>query len=179
MVKALSWAVDVGGGIIVDEIDEGIDEEVAAEVSDKDELVEIEEVEEIGVAVLEVEIEAELDKEVIDDVGIAVVVKEGIAVVVSGVEATDNEAGEVEPPKVHSELSGIYSRRLNQHNPVFKIQTYTWTIVSQRQIDNGGLCRHWHSSGIGNGRHRRCQPWRIHLCRLSHISIVFIRLFCW
>lgn len=98
--------MDVGEGI---DVDEGIDE-VVAEVTDKDELVEVEEeMEEVGVAVLEVKIEAELDKEVIDVilVGVAVVVKEGIAVVVSGVEAADDEAGEVEPPNVHSDPNGI------------------------------------------------------------------------
>jgi hypothetical protein len=117
LVKALSWAVDVGEGI---DVDEGIGEEVVVEVNDKDELVEVkEEVEEIDVAVLVVEIEAELDKEVIDVVGVAVVVKEGIAVVVSGVEATDDEAGEVEPPNVHSDPNGIYSRRLEHYNPIF------------------------------------------------------------
>ena len=107
MVKALSW-VDVG---------EGIDEEVVAEVDDKDELIEVEE---IDVAVLEVEIEAELDKEVVDIVGVAVVVKEGIAVVVSGVEATD-EAGEVEPPNVNNDPNGTYSRRLKRDNSILKL----------------------------------------------------------
>ena len=107
--KALSWAVDV---------DEGIDEEV----TNKDELGEVEEeIERIDVAVLDVrvEAEAELDKEVIDVIGVAVVVKEGIAVVVSGVEATDDEAGEVEPPNVNSEPNGIYSRILEHYNTNF------------------------------------------------------------
>ena len=111
--KALSWAVDV---------DEGIDEEVVAEVTDKDELGEVEEeIERIDVAVLDVrvEAEAELDKEVIDVIGVAVVVKEGIAVVVSGVEATDDEAGEVEPPNVNSDPNGIYSRRLEHYDSNF------------------------------------------------------------
>ena len=115
MVKALSWAVDVGEGIGVDG---GIDE-VVAEVNDKDELVEVEEeIGKIDVAVLEVRIEAELDKEVIDVIGVAVVVK-GIAVVVSVEEATDDEAGEVEPPNVHSDPNGIYSRRLEHYNSNF------------------------------------------------------------
>ena len=96
---------------------EGIDEEVVAEVDDKDELIEVEE---IDVAVLEVEIEAELDKEVVDIVGVAVVVKEGIAVVVSGVEATD-EAGEVEPPNVNNDPNGTYSRRLKRDNSILKL----------------------------------------------------------
>ena len=107
--KALSWAVDV---------DEGIDEEV----TNKDELGEVEEeIERIDVAVLDVraEAEAELDKEVIDVIGVAVVVKEGIAVVVSGVEATDDAAGEVEPPNVNSEPNGIYSRILEHYNTNF------------------------------------------------------------
>ena len=72
---------------------------------------------------LEVVIEAELDKEVIDVIGVADVVKEGIAVVVSGVEATDDEAGEVEPPNVHSDPNGIYSRNLKHSNaPFFDFQ---------------------------------------------------------
>lgn len=106
------------------DVDEGIDEEVVAEVvaevNEKDELVGVGEIEEIGVAVLEVKVEAELDKEVIDVVGVAVVVKEGIAVVVSGVEATD-EAGEVEPPNIHNDPNGTYSRRSKQCNSIFKI----------------------------------------------------------
>lgn len=79
-----------------------------AEVSGKDEPVEVREIEEVGVAVLEVEIEAELDKEVVGVVGVAVVVilVEGIAVVVSEVEATGDEAGEVEPPNVHNDPNG-------------------------------------------------------------------------
>ena len=114
----LSWAEDD-----VD-VDEGIDEEVVAEVNDKKELVEVGVIEEIGVAVLEVKIEAELDKEVVGVVGVAVVavvVKEGIAVVVSGVDATDDEAGEVEPPNVHNDPNGIYSRRSKQCNSIFKL----------------------------------------------------------
>ena len=111
MVKALSWAVDVDEG---KDVDEGIDEEVVEEVNDKDELVEIDEVDEVDVAVLEVKVEAELDREeVIDVVGVAVVVKVGIADVVSGVEATDDEAdeaGEVEPPNVYNDPNGIYSK---------------------------------------------------------------------
>ena len=102
-------------------MDEGIDEEVMAEVNDKDELVGIGVIEEIGVAVLEVKIEAELDKDVVDVVGVAVVVKEGVAVVVSGVDATDDEAGEVEPPNVHNDPNGTYSRRLKQCNSIFKL----------------------------------------------------------
>jgi hypothetical protein len=74
--------------------------------------------------VLEVEIEAGLEREVID-VGVAVVVKVGIAVVVSEGEATDDEAGEVEPPNVHNEFNGIYSRRIESFNPIFKIVTRT------------------------------------------------------
>ena len=74
--------------------------------------------EEIGVAVLDIEIEAEVDKEV---VGVAVVVKD-VAVVVSGVDATDVEAGEVEPPNVHSDPSGIYSKESTQCNYNFKLQ---------------------------------------------------------
>ena len=109
MVKALSWAADADGEI---DVDEGIDEEVAV-VSDKDELVEV------GVAVLEIKIEAELVKEVINVVGVAVVVKVGIAVVVSGVEVTDDEAGEVEPPNVHNDPNGTYSGRLKQHKLIF------------------------------------------------------------
>ena len=109
MVKALSWAADVDGRI---DVDEGVDEKVA-EVNDKDELVEV------GVAVLEIKIEAELDKEVINVVGVAVVVKVGIAVVVSGVETTEDEAGEVEPPNVHNDPNGTYSKRLKQHKPIF------------------------------------------------------------
>jgi hypothetical protein len=109
LVKALSWAEA--------DVDEGIDEEVVVEVNNKDELVEVGVMEEIGVAVLvEVKIEAELDKEVVDVVGIAVVVKEGIAVVVSGVDATDDEAGEVEPPNIHNDPNGTYSRRSKQFN---------------------------------------------------------------
>lgn len=100
MVKALSWAEDDA------DVDGEIDEEVVAEVNDKDELVEVGVIEEIGVAVLEVKIEAEVDKEVVDVVGVAVVVKEGIAVVVSGVDATDDEAGEVEPPNVNNDPNG-------------------------------------------------------------------------
>ena len=67
-------------------------------------------VDEIGIAVLDIEIEAEVDKDV---VGIAVIVViEDIAVVVSGVDATDIEAGvEVEPPNVHSDPSGIYPKK--------------------------------------------------------------------
>ena len=138
MVKALSWAEDDP------DVDEGIDEEVVVgvndkdeevvtEVSDKDELVEVGLIEEIGVAVLEVKIEAELDKEVVSVVGVAVVVKEGIAVVVSGVvEATDDEAGDVEPPNVHSDPNGTYSKRLKQCKSNFRnFNTYTWTKVSQ------------------------------------------------
>ena len=107
MVKGLSWAVVVG---------EGIDEdEVEAEVNDEDKI------EEIDVAVLELVIEAELDREEIDVIGVADVVKEGIAVVVSGVEATDDETGEVEPPKVHSDPNGIYSRRLKHFQHHFLI----------------------------------------------------------
>ena len=157
LVKALIWAED---GADVDE--------VVAEVSGKDEPVEVREIEEVGVAVLEVKIEAELDKEVVDVVGVAVVVIEGIAVVVSGVEAT----GEVEPPNVHNDPNGTYSRRSKKCIPIFKIlSTHTWTKVSQWQIDYGGLCSHWNSSGIGNSRHRRRQPWRKHLRRLCHISM--------
>ena len=119
MVKALSWAEDDGD---VDEVDEGIDEEVVAEINDEDELVDVGEIEEIGVAVLEVKTEAELDKEVIVGVvGVAVVVKEGIAVVVSGVEVTDDEAGEVEPPNVHNDPNGTYSKRLKQYNSIFNL----------------------------------------------------------
>ena len=66
---------------------------------------------------LEVKVEAELDKEVV--VGVAVVVKEGIAVVVSKVEVTDDEAGEVEPPNVHNDPNGTYSRRLKTVQPHF------------------------------------------------------------
>ena len=142
MVKALSWAEDVDEGIdeeVVEEVNDNdkdelaevgeieeigvavlevkIDEEVVAEVKDKDELVK--EIEEIDVAVLEVKIEAEVDKEVVNVVGVAVVVKEGIAVVVSGVEATNDEAGEVEPPNVHNDPNGIYSRRLKPYNAIF------------------------------------------------------------
>lgn len=99
--------------------DEVIDEEVVAEVNDRDEPVEVGEIEEIGVAELEVKIEAELDKEIVGVVGVAVVVKEGIAVVVSGVEATNDEAGEVEPPNVHSDPNGTYSRS-KQCDSIFK-----------------------------------------------------------
>ena len=162
----LSWAEDDV------EVDEGIDEEVVAEVNDKRELVEVGVIEEeIGVAVLEVKIEAELDKEV---VGVAVVVKEGIAVVVSGVDATDDEAGEVEPPNVHNDPNGICSRRSNSATPLLNCNAYTWTKVSQWQIDYGSLCGHWNPSGIGNSRHRRRQPWRKHLRRLCHVPMAFI-----
>ena len=64
-------------------------------------------IEEIDVAEVDIEIEAGVD------VGVAVVVvviKEDVAVVVSGVDATDIEAGEVEPPKVNNDPSGIYSK---------------------------------------------------------------------
>lgn len=75
------------------------------EVNDElgEEVEEVEEVEvvEEGLAVLD---EAEVGKEV---VGVAVVVKEGIAVVVSGVDATGAEAGEVEPPNRNSDPNGI------------------------------------------------------------------------
>ena len=121
MVKALSWDeddADVDDGID-EEVDDGIDEG-EGEVNDRDELV-VREIEEIGVAVLEVKIEAELDKDVVGVVGVAVVVKEGIAVVVSGVEAAD-DAGEVEPPNVHKDPNGTYSRRLKEYNSIFKLQ---------------------------------------------------------
>ena len=73
--------------------------------------------------------------------GVAVIVKEGIAVVVSGVEATDDEEGEVEPPYcVHSEWYLLKTIKPEQPH---KNHTYTWNIVSQWQIDNGGLYSHW------------------------------------
>ena len=119
-VKTLSWAAD--------EVDAGIAEGVVAGVSDRDEFVEEAEevgvIEEIDVAVLDDEIEAEVDAEVDkevdkDVVGVAVVVKEGIAVVVSGVDATGVEAGEVEPPNVHSDPNGICSKKNQKRcNPV-------------------------------------------------------------
>jgi hypothetical protein len=93
--------------------------------NDRDEVVEddedVEEIEEIGVAVLDIEIEAEVDNEV---VGVAVVVKD-VAVVVSGIDATDVEAGEVEPPNVHSDPSGIYSKESTRCNYMFKFATPT------------------------------------------------------
>jgi hypothetical protein len=111
LVRALIWAED----------DADADEEVVAEVSGKDEPVEVIEIDEVGVAVLEVEIEAELDKEVVGVVGVAVVVIEGIAVVVSGVEATGDEAGEVEPPNIHNDPNGTYSRRSKSATPFLKL----------------------------------------------------------
>ena len=71
-------------------------------------------VENIGVAVLDIEIEAEVDK-----IGVAVVVvKEDIAVVVSGVDATDGEleAGEVDPPNVHNDPNGIYPKKESKNS---------------------------------------------------------------
>lgn len=126
-------------------------------------------VENIGVAVLDIEIEAEVDK-----IGVAVVVvKEDIAVVVSGVDATDGEleAGEVDPPNVHNDPNGIYPKKesKNSANSDLFANTYTWAKVGQWHVDYGGLCSHWNSSGIGNSRHRRCQPWRKHLRGLCHI----------
>jgi hypothetical protein len=76
-------------------------------VEEAEEKVVVGMVEEIGVAVLDIEIEAEVDKKVVGVAVVAVVVKEGIAVVVSGVDATDVEAGEVDPPNVHNDPNGI------------------------------------------------------------------------
>ena len=97
------WAgVEVAEGVVVAE-------GVMVEVND-DLVEEAEEVEVIegGVAVVD---KAEVGKEM---VGVAVVVKEGIAVVVSGVDATGVEAGEVEPPNMNSVPNGIYSKESKQ-----------------------------------------------------------------
>lgn len=89
-----------------DEVDEEEGKDVTG-IDDNDELV-AGAVVEVGVAVLDVKIEAEVDVNVVGVAGIVVVIVKGvIAVVVSGLD----EAGEVDPPNVHNDPNGIYPKK--------------------------------------------------------------------
>ena len=94
----------------------------------------------LDVAVLDVEIEAEVDGNV---VGVAdVVVKEGIAIVVSGVDTTDVEAGEVEPPYVHNDPNGIYPKESTQ-GTIYGVKLQYLHLGQSKSMASRGLYLPW------------------------------------